>query len=122
MDGILNIGNSIANFVIAPGKKRFIATPLIAINENIIPIYATQYPKLLTLASMEKIMPCWAAHGIAIAINDVAIIRSFFVANIRVEIVPITLQPKPKRIGIMASPFSPKKLKNFLVRIAIRGI
>ena len=72
-------------------------------------------------ASRPRITPIWAEQGIARASRIVAMTRSRRVSSVRVTIVAIVSQPKPRTIGITARPFRPIFLNTRSISIARRG-
>ena len=72
-------------------------------------------------ASRAMITPSWAEHGMAKAMRAVAIFRSRSFPRMRVVMVAMVMQPKPRIMGMMARPFRPMAVMSRSVRAAMRG-
>ncbi len=71
--------------------------------------------------SSAMMTPSWAEQGMANAMSAVAMRRSRSLPRMRVVIVAIVMQPKPRMMGTMARPLSPMVVIRRSDRAAMRG-
>ena len=72
-------------------------------------------------ASSATTTPSWAEQGIAKAISAVAIRRSRSLPRMRVVMVAMVMQPKPRIMGMMARPLRPMPVIRRSESAAMRG-
>ncbi len=70
---------------------------------------------------MARITPSWAEQGMASARRSVESTRSRLVSSVRVTMVAMVSQAKPRTMGITARPLRPMRLNERSTRRARRG-